>query len=99
MRKSQINFLRYCAYNVFHITFRRNPRVLIEKKTLGLSLRKNRAPTNPRVPREAKFEDQRAHLQQPCCSSNKVSQPARALWHDHATNLWEARATPFRLRK
>uniref|UniRef100_A0A7C8ZHJ6 Uncharacterized protein n=1 Tax=Opuntia streptacantha TaxID=393608 RepID=A0A7C8ZHJ6_OPUST len=46
------SFKSYRTYNVFHLTFTRNPWVVIENNTLEAILRKNRSLQSHRVPRK-----------------------------------------------
>jgi len=59
------SFDSYCSYNVFCLTFRRNHWVLIEKKVLGLSLRKNRSDeaSSTKRNRAERSEEHRTMLQ------------------------------------
>ena len=67
----------YCVYNVLCLTFRRNPRVLIEKKILEVISRKNRDPTKLRRTDGNKAKDCTAvhHAAQPCCSHRGHARP------------------------
>ena len=64
------SFDLYCVCNVLCLTFRRNPQVLIERKTLEAISRKNRGPTKPQRIDGDKAKDRTAvhHVAQPCCS-------------------------------
>ena len=64
------SFDSYIIYNVFCLTFRRNPQILIEIKILEAISRKNKGPTKPRTTNGNKAKDCMVvhYAAQPYCS-------------------------------
>ena len=71
------SFESFCAYNVFCLTFRRNPQILIERKTLEVISRKNRGSAKPQRINGSKTEGCATMLQaQKLCTVGTVGHTA-----------------------